>query len=633
MSINEAPHGASLGRVGPTAVDVRLPIEVLRGHRYVSLIHPEDSRGVAVMTYSDEVWVNGVIGYRTRSAGAIGSEVKETVRNLRPTFVTMQMFRRPKVGKDGKPVRDHRKAPCKALWNLSALQCITADLDFYRKGCAYRNQTPEAMVPIVLERIRDRNMPYPSYIMCSGKGLLCVWLHDRRATSYLPVWKAMMKRVNDCFIDMGRDLQAMPPTTNFRIAGTKNEGLDVRMLWPEYTDQIHRWDFETLRHEVLPYTPKQVREHRKEKDREKAARVEKAASRKAAGGAVPAPKVKLTRATYSKAVARDLYRLFEARFGGQPVPKGDRDTWLYHLTVASSWTMPPDALREEVKRLAPLCGLAVKRALTLMGSVLGKAKRADQGAVDTYRKRPTDPRYKTNPLKMADLFGVTGEEADELDLRIIVPRATKVDREARRSAKRRLDAGAKPQTIAQAERLADGLKALERKIAGVRVADIAVECGRRETYVRKAMAEARAVLSIGKPQVKAKVGRPRKVPKPDPENHRVSTGSIDAGSRVTGLDADPMTVVARDVEAYDLDARNVHLTMMDSATLALAPVEAGVAISDDVENGRHQKVHGVWRHWDGSRWTPTPAILICLWRLEAGTMDEIIARYPSAPPL
>ncbi|QEE39836.1 MULTISPECIES: hypothetical protein [unclassified Methylobacterium] len=629
LSIETMPPEGSLGDAAPVPAGVRLPVDILHGHRYVSLIHPEDSRSVAVMTYTDQVWIDGKKEPRTRSAGAIGSEIEETVRNLRPKYVTMQAFRTPRPRKDGKPVRDYRTAPCKALWNLAALQCVTVDLDFYKKGCAYRNQTPETMVDLVLERLRDRNLPYPSYIMCSGKGLLVCWLHDRRTPSYLPVWQAMQKRVNDAFVDMGRDLLAMPPTANFRVAGTKNSGLDVRMLWPEFVDQIARWDFETLRHEILLYTPAQVREYRKVKEAEQVVKAEKARARRANGVAAP-NRVKLTYATYCKAVVRDLYNLFEARFEGHPVEKGERDQWLFILSTAAAWVMEPDALKEEIKRLSPLCGLSVKRALTMMGSVISKARRAARGETASYKKRSVDPRYRTNPAMLVDLLGVTVEEAKALDLRVLVPEALKIAREATRSAARRRDAGAKDRSGVQAERLAFGVTALERKAAGTKVDVIAFEANRSISYVEKAMREARAVAAIGKTKAVAKPGRPRKAKIPATIDPVEPKGFSEAETRVARFDAEPKAVVAPRARAYDDAVRSVHLTSQDT-TPALALVEAGVDVSDDEDDDGPRFVKGLWFDWTGTCWAAMSAFMIWCARLEDGTPAEIQARYPAIP--
>ena len=604
VSVIHAPPGPSHALPVPSEDGARLPIHHLTWHRYASLLHPPESRGVAVMTYTTQVKLaDGREEPRTRLAGAVGTEVCETVQRCRPRFMTMNGFRETKPNRQGE---DYHAAPCKAQWNLAFLQAVWVDIDFYRKG-AFRHATPRSMLPQVLDRIRDLGLPYPSYVMSSGKGLFAVWLHDRMKPSYLPVWKAMQKRLNDGFVDMGRDIQAMPCTQHFRVPGSTNDGRTVEVLWPATVEQIDRFDFDTLRAELLPYSPQEVRQHRKAKERKKAERVAQAQARQAEGGAEPRkPSVKLTRRTFALAVMRDLETMFEDRFQGHPVPKGERDTWLYALTTAAAWLLTPEALRDEVKRLAPLCGLAPGRALTLMGSVLRNARRAAEGATSTYKRRAVDPRYRTNPGTLADLFGVTVEDAMRLDLRVIVPLSVKRDRAAQRAEAYRRKNGATSRKATQVERLALGQWCLEQRAEGRKVSELAFEKNVSVSLIEKATREAKAVAAIGKPQTKPKAGRPRKAVSKNPFN---SSRSIVAQTQPRGLDVEVTPVVAGRRAAYDGEVHSVHLTMTDT-TPAAVPDPAGVDVSgtDELEEAelligtyKRRDADGLWVEWNPTR--------------------------------
>lgn len=591
VSVIEAPPRASQPLPVPSADGPRIPIDHLTWHRYASILHPEDSRGVAVLSYSARVMVDGCEEHRTRSAGAVGHEVAETVKRLRPRFMTMNAYRPTRPNRWG---QDYHQAPCKAQWNLAYLQALWVDLDFYTKA-AFKHGTPRGMLPLVLDRIRDLGLPWPSYIMSSGKGLFAVWLHDRMKPSYLPVWKAMQQRLNDGFVDMGRDIAAMPATQHFRVPGSMNAGRAVEVIWPAFVDQVERYAFDTLRAEILPYTAEEVREHRKAKAREKAVRAAKAEARQAEGGAAPRkPSIKLNRATFARAVSRDLERLFEDRFQGHPVPEGERDTWLYALTTAAAWLLTPDELRQEVKRLAPLCGLAPGRALTLMGSVLRNARRAASGATSTYRRRAVDPRYRTNPRRLCEMFGVTVEEAIRLDLRVIVPLSVKRDRANLRAEAYRRKNGAVSRKVTQAERLALGQWCLEQRAAGRKVTELAFEKDVSVSLIEKATREAKAVAGIGKPQAKAKVGRPRKAAS---ENPHGSSRSIVAQCSPKGLDAEAAPVVAGAAPAYDASVHDVHLTTTDTTPAAVLD-PAGVDVSEPLVLGRYRRdPGGYWLDW------------------------------------
>lgn len=628
-SIVAAPEsGASLAEPGPSPeplfVTGRPDVRHLRWGQYVALIHGAESRSVAVMTHFRYVGKDaaGKDEYRTASAGATGPEIIETVGRLRPRFVTINGFRTLKPRRDGK---DYHDAPCKALWNLASLNGIWLDLDFYKPRCAYRNQTKEGMVEILIDRLRNDLMwPMPSIIMSSGKGLFALWLHDALPSSALPVWKACQASLNCPFADMGRDLQAIPATSNFRVPGSLNDGHSVEVLWPRYVDEVVRHDFQVLRDALLPYTADQVKAHREAATAKKAERDARRAE-KAARGETTGPRVKLNRATYAAALSKDLNTLFESRFEGQPVSHGERDTWLYHLAAAAAWVRDPDALKAEIERLAPLCGLTVVRARTLMGSVLRKARKAASGGTDTRKGRPTDPRYRCNPGRLVDVLGVTVEEATRLNLRVIVPRALKVAREAERSQQRRRDSGATPRSAAQAERLEFGRYALERHAAGALVDELAFEAKARfagkgsRSWVEKAMREARAVV-IGRPQAKSKAGRSARAQKIDPS---VSTGSIIAAPR--GLDAVPTPVVARDASGYTGGVHGMHLMTTDQLEPARPEmVAAGFdASGESIDDRRYRHLaNGTWAIWDDglTRWRSVPADdpMLSIWRMIDG---------------
>lgn len=477
-------------------------------HAYAQMVHPVDTRGVAVLAHRETYTRrDGSRGYKTANAGSDGSELRKAVDVLEPFSMTMSVFR-----KDPRDPDAHRLSPCKATWNLAGLGACWLDLDYYKR-VAWRGRPPEEVAAAVLERCEDLGWPMPSFILASGQGLLVVWLHSRQSPSALTVWRAIQKRLLAKFDDFGPDSKAAVPTAAFKLPGVRNEksGLPARIVWPASFGLVWRHRFDELRAQVLPYTPAQVAEHCKAQARERAARAEKRAARKAAGIVAPPPK--LTYVTFARAVHRDLTRLFERRFQGRPVPRGDRDTWLFTLVKVAAWFMSPAELEAEVDRLAPLCGLSLRAARGFSKSAVRKARRAASGAMDPRGGgKVSDPRYKLNPGKIVGELGVTVAEMrdEDLDLRVLLSEGVRREREAKRSQDRREASGAKPRTAAQAERLALGQRALEKRAAGITVAAIAAEEGVSVAQIEKATREARQIAAIGKPAAKAKPGRPRK---------------------------------------------------------------------------------------------------------------------------
>lgn len=347
-----------------------------------------------------------------------------------------------------------------------------------------------------------------------------------------------------------------------------------------------------MRAAVLPYTPQQVAAHRKVQGRERAAKAEKRAARKAAGIAVPPPR--LTYGTFATAVQRDLTRLFEHRFRGRPVYRGERDLWLFTLVKAAAWTMTVRELEAEVDRLAPLCALSSREARGYAKAAVRKATRAEQGRLDPRGGgRNSAPRYKLNPSFLVGALGVTVAEmrSKDLNLRVLLSDGVKREREAERSQGRRKAAGAKSRDATQAARLALGKRALEKRTEGMTVAAFAAAEGVSVAQVEKATREARQVAAIGKPAVKDKPGCPRKPstrkgfdkaakrpPAAPTENPYGSTGFIDACARGSvGAGA----VVAGPIEGYDVLVRSIapHCDDTDARSAITGP--AGVIVSDD----------------------------------------------------
>ncbi|MEE8628194.1 MULTISPECIES: hypothetical protein [Methylobacterium] len=556
----------------------------LRYSRYAALLHPADTRGIAVLTHSvrlPELDADGKEQWRTEATGADGAELPAAVDTLRPRSITLNVFRK----REGE---DHRKHPRKATWNLAGLNCLWVDLDYY-KAEEYAGATREHMAEAIMLRCYDRNLPYPSFILSSGRGLLPVWLHDRQKPSMLPVWKALQDRLHADFVDMGSDARGRACTMSFSVAGrTKRDRVTgqenmVQVVWPEYVDQIKRHDFDFLRTEMLRYSADEVRTYRKAQARERAAKAkakaERAAKAVAAGEAHKRPALNL--ATLHRSVYRDLARLFEARYQGWPVDPGQRDLWLYHLSVAAAWCMAPDALVAEIDRLSPLCGLTVQRGRAMMGTVIRKARRAAAGATDAYKAGRSDPRYKSKPKSLVKELDVTVAEIRRLELRILLTDAVRREREADRSQQRRAEAGAKPRVDAQAARLALGQRALRLRAKGLTTEAIAAEAGVSISQVRKAVREAQAVAAIGGSVPKPKRGRPRKSLEAAPAEPvgkcHDSTGSIDACGQANEA---PAAVVAIEAGAYTPAVRcSAPQTATDARCVPPGP--AGVDVWDD----------------------------------------------------
>lgn len=551
----------------------------LRYSRYAALLHPEDMRGIAVLTHSvllPELTEKGEKQWRTKPTGADGSELAEAVDRLRARSITMNLFRK----REGE---DHREKPRKPTWNLAGLNACWVDLDFYKLP-AFAYATARTMIPLILNRCYDRGIPFPSYIMSSGQGVLVVWLHERQKPAALPVWRAMQRGLHNHFADMGSDPRALPCTMMFSVAGRtrkiRKTGVErlVEVIHPQYVDEIERYGFTFLREALLKFTPKEVAAHLKAQAAKRAAKAKAKVERRAAAAAAgePIKRPPYTLVTLHRTVHRDLSRLFEARFQYDTPPQGQRDAWMFDILTAAAWFMTPEELSAEVDRMADLCGLKLREARGMMGSLVQRARRAEQKRTDAFGGGRSDARYKSNPAKLVEAHGIGRSEMVRLDLRILVSDGVRRDREAQRSQNRRAVAGAKPRGDAQAARLALGKRGIAKREQSMTLAAIAAEEGVSLSQLRKAIREASVVGAIGKAVAKPKRGRPAKVAAAPAEMCHDSTGSIDA----CGLAAEqPAAVVPVEQGAYTDAVRcSAPQTATDARCAPTGP--AGVVVSD-----------------------------------------------------
>jgi hypothetical protein len=206
--------------------------------------------------------------------------------------------------------------------HVTELGSAYLDLDYYRSK-RLRRLPPEEVAQMVLWRLREANLPDPSYILFTGRGLCVVWLFDPVPAEALPRWRALMQyltgragprrrgrpKVAAVWRGLGLDAACKDPTRVFRICGTVNSkrGTKVRLLWPSSWDVVRRHDFDQLANSILPYTRAEIAQMRVEAALARAERDEQVARR--------APNVRLTASTYWSTVGSDIVKLVRGRHG------------------------------------------------------------------------------------------------------------------------------------------------------------------------------------------------------------------------------------------------------------------------------------------------------------------------------
>ena len=139
-----------------------------------------------------------------------------------------------------------------------------SDLDYYKipqwHGC-----DPVTVAHAALNTLETRNIPLPTLILFSGRGLLLLWLHNPLSVAVLPVWAIVQKRIHAVLMPFGADQLAMDVARVFRIIGSTHSktGESVRLIWSLLpVDSLVRWPFDTLVDRIMPLTRQEYDDRR-----------------------------------------------------------------------------------------------------------------------------------------------------------------------------------------------------------------------------------------------------------------------------------------------------------------------------------------------------------------------------------
>lgn len=133
-------------------------------------------------------------------------------------FISMNSFLTPKQ----KETPDSGRV----VKNLKRLNALWVDIDYYTLGFER-----EEVLCILHESYFDRTIPYPTFIIDSGKGLYLIWKIDEDRNA-LPRWQSVENYLIDQLKDIGADSKAKDAARILRLPFTVNgkNGKMVRIL-------------------------------------------------------------------------------------------------------------------------------------------------------------------------------------------------------------------------------------------------------------------------------------------------------------------------------------------------------------------------------------------------------------------
>lgn len=146
--------------------------------------------------------------------------------------------------------------------NVKSVGLAFLDLDFYKEDVAWGcGRTPEVAARDFVGLCDDFDIPRPSLIVFSGRGLQVKWLFESALPRMaLPRWSAVESRLVEVFTEYGADPQAKDAARVLRLVQTVNtkSKLVCRVVWINGGDENNpvRYDFEYFAECVLPFSRK-----------------------------------------------------------------------------------------------------------------------------------------------------------------------------------------------------------------------------------------------------------------------------------------------------------------------------------------------------------------------------------------
>lgn len=310
-----------------------------------------------------------------------------------------------------------------------------ADLDTYKMG-HLKGRPAESLCHLLLDFCYSHNIPEPSIVVFSGRGLQVKWCYTAPVpAAALPRWQAVQARLCSLLATFGADRGALDASRVLRVVGSVNQksGEVVRVVHCASTPTMggtrlgHHmvgYDFDEFATTILPY-PREVQKHRPPT---------------VARPAECAPRVdQLLRPLSARSLAwdrlHDLMRLAEMRGWTRGAPHGYRNDPVFLGAVfLSHAVLDLQNFDQEVEALARMFApqWSPREVAQCVTSVKRRLSRAFAGETVMFNGREVDPRYKYTNKRIIELLDITPKEQEGLKT-IIGPRE-KTERGNRRKA-------------------------------------------------------------------------------------------------------------------------------------------------------------------------------------------------------
>lgn len=333
--------------------------------------------------------------------------------------------------------------PNRRVVNLARVGLLFIDLDTYNSEIM-RGRTVQEQISTVHFWCADRNIPYPSLVVFSGRGLQLKWFLDSALPrAALPRWNACQKALVEALEPLGADRQARDASRVLRLveslhskSGERVEVVDVQGS----ADEPERYDFEQLAEILLPLTRfelQRLREHRAAKKADRQLRLQLVRDN---------PQAEIFRGYNGRSLAwarlEDLRKLGQLRDGWVSKEGGSMRTTSLHWQLnflCLSGAVNPSTFHFEAKELAKQMDPSWEFSISELGTLRQKAQAYAAGQKVEFGGREWPALYTPKNQTLIDIFGITEDE--QRQLRTIITPALATERDTIRQREKRRAAG------------------------------------------------------------------------------------------------------------------------------------------------------------------------------------------------
>ena len=330
--------------------------------------------------------------------------------------------------------------PNRRVVNLARIGLLFADLDTYRMPWAV-DRSPEALADSVLYFCREENLPPPSLLIFSGRGIQAKWLLEGTLPrAALPRWNACQRYLIDRLKPAGADVAAKDASRVLRLVQTVNsksgEVCRVVHITTGLDGQPVRYNFEYIAEALLPIARWDIE---KSREAQKERRQKREQLKLLHGGKANSNLRGFSGRQLAWHRLEDLRNLANLRGG---VSQGDRMKnlfWQLNFLLLSGATNSRFMYHEAAvlaRTIEASWGYSSKELMTLYA----KAKQYEAGERIRFGGKDYPALYTPKNDTLINLFEITDDEQREL--RTIISKGIALERDKDRKQATRRAAGA-----------------------------------------------------------------------------------------------------------------------------------------------------------------------------------------------